>query len=572
MTTQTIPASEIVSVNPGVISAGGTPLVLNGVCLSTSTLLPTGSVESFADDDAVSEFFGPASAELAFAETYFLGNDNSTIKPGTLFFAPFNVNARAAWIQSGSFAGVSLATIQALNGSLDITVDGYARAAGSINLSSASSFTVAATDIQTGLNASPSTIASASACTISTTTLTVGGTITGTFAPGQTLLGSSVTTNTIILAQLTGSTGAAGTYSLSQSSTVASPESMTTEATPVAVTWDSINSTFVITSGVTGTASSMGYATGTIAVGLQFTSATGGILSQGAVADTPASAMDNVVANTQNWATFTTLLEPSLTHKLEYAVWNNEQNQRYTYMGWDTDVQATVSGATEPFGVVVDAAKYNGIMPLYNNVSLAAFVMGYVASIDFSRTNGRSTGAFKSQSGFAPTCNNAQTAKNLKANGYNFYGIYATANDNFNFLYNGQISGEWDWLDTYVGQIYLNAQFQLALMNLLTTVTAVPYVESGYALIRAAMQDPINQFLNFGGIRAGVVLSAEEAAAVNNAAGLDVSITIQNQGYYLQVLDPGAIVRGGRGTPIINFWYTDGGSVQNISLASVDIM
>ena len=31
-------------------------------------------------------------------------------------------------------------------------------------------------------------------------------------------------------------------------------------------------------------------------------------------------------------------------------------------------------------------------------------------------------------------------------------------------------------------------------------------------------------------------------------------------------------VRGLRGTPVINFWYTDGGAVQKISLASINIM
>jgi len=40
----------------------------------------------------------------------------------------------------------------------------------------------------------------------------------------------------------------------------------------------------------------------------------------------------------------------------------------------------------------------------------------------------------------------------------------------------------------------------------------------------------------------------------------------------LQVLDPGAQVRGNRGTPVINFWYTDGGAVQQITLASIDIL
>jgi hypothetical protein len=86
------------------------------------------------------------------------------------------------------------------------------------------------------------------------------------------------------------------------------------------------------------------------------------------------------------------------------------------------------------------------------------------------------------------------------------------------------------------------------------------------------MIDPITSGINFGSIRTGISLSASQAAQVNQAAGLDVATIIEQQGYYLQILDPSAQVRGNRGTPIINFWYTDGGAVQKITVASIDIM
>jgi hypothetical protein len=59
------------------------------------------------------------------------------------------------------------------------------------------------------------------ASSISTTTLTVGGTVTGTFAVGQTIYGSGVTAGTYITALGTG-TGGAGTYTISASQTVSS--------------------------------------------------------------------------------------------------------------------------------------------------------------------------------------------------------------------------------------------------------------------------------------------------------------------------------------------------------------
>lgn len=492
----TIPASDIVVVNPGVIGAGGSPLALNGVILSKNTLLPTSAVRSFASADAVHEFFGPSSDEYALAQTYFLGFDNSTIKPGTLLFAPYVATDRAAWLQSGSFAGVTLAELQTLTGVLTVTVDGTPFTSSSINLSAVASFTAAAT---------------------------------------------------AIAAAFTG---------------VGKPT----------CDWNPINSTFSLRSTTAGASSTIGYATGTLSAGLKFTSATGAILSQGDLADTPATAMDQVKAVTQNWATFMTIWEPVTADKTLFAVWTNAQNQRYAYVAWDTDAQAIVNGSLTNFGALAKAAEYDGVVVVYNTKELAAFTLGTVASIDFSRTNGRITAAFKSQSGFIPTVTDQQIGANLLANGYSFYGAYATANDQFNFMYNGQMAGKWLWLDTFVNQVYMNSQFQLALLSLLTSVKSIPYTQSGYSLIRAAMIDPIEAALNFGSIRAGVVMSSSEKAQVNQAAGLDVSTIIEQQGYYLQILDPGAQVRGNRGTPVINFWYTDGGAVQKITVASIDII
>ena len=59
-----IPASAIVSVNPGVISAGGTGLSLNGLFLTSSTRVPVGTVASFPTYAAVLAYFGAGSARF----------------------------------------------------------------------------------------------------------------------------------------------------------------------------------------------------------------------------------------------------------------------------------------------------------------------------------------------------------------------------------------------------------------------------------------------------------------------------------------------------------------------------
>jgi hypothetical protein len=100
----------------------------------------------------------------------------------------------------------------------------------------------------------------------------------------------------------------------------------------------------------------------------------------------------------------------------------------------------------------------------------------------------------------------------------------------------------------------------------------VVYNPAGYSLVRSALQGPINAALNFGSIRTGVVLSPAQIAEVNAQAGVDAATQIQNQGYFLQIIDPGATARAARYTPIINFWYADGGAIQSFTVSSIDVL
>ncbi|PVX61236.1 DUF3383 domain-containing protein [Paraburkholderia unamae] len=349
---------------------------------------------------------------------------------------------------------------------------------------------------------------------------------------------------------------------------------------PFAVTYDSVSGAFVFTSTATGATATITYATGTLAAGLLLTAATGATLSQGsAVAAAPAAYMAAIVAQTTNWATFFSDFDPDAGSgnalKYAFAAWAGTTNDEFAYFCEDTDITPTQStNAASSLGQKIIAAGISGTSPLWVPsipYGLAAFSSGAVASIDFDETNGFATLDFKSQSGIVPTVTNATVRANLLANGYNFYGAYATANQAFQFLENGSISGPFEWVDAYVGQIWLNAALQLALMVLLTSVKSIPYTVAGYELIRAAMLDPINAALNFGLIDTGVTLSAAQIAEVNNAAGIAIASTLQSQGYYLQIQPATAQTRGNRASPPITLWYTQGGSVQSINVSSVEV-
>lgn len=335
--------------------------------------------------------------------------------------------------------------------------------------------------------------------------------------------------------------------------------------------FDSLFSAFIITSGTTGETSTITYATGSLSEDLKLTQTDGATISQGADVSTPATAMDALTNQTQNWGVFTSTFEPELADKQALSDWTNDQGDRYAYAGWDTDVNAETAGSTDTWGAYLVDNDVSGSIPVYGNYEQAAFVLAWAASLDFTRLNGRSTLAFRRQSGMEPSVTNASVASALEENGYNFYGSYANSNQQFNFMYPGVISGTWDWADTYINQIWLNANLQLSMINLLLNVGSIPYNQQGYSLVYAAAQDPIDAGVNFGAIRAGVTLSESQRSQIQFALGIDPSRTIEAQGYYLQVSDASAATRSERQSPPITLYYTDGGSIHRITLASIAV-
>lgn len=490
----TIPVSQIVTINPAVVSAGGNPLSLNSIFIDQNMLVPTSSLLEFPGLDEVVNYFGSNSAQAAVAANYFNGFDNSTKKPGTLFFAAYADVDRPAFIRGQSLAGMTLAQLTAISGTLSFTIDGVLET-GPVNLSTATSFTNAATLITTAL-----------------------------------------------------------------------------AMTPATVTWDATQSRFVCTSGTDGATSTMTFGSGTAAAALGFTA---GVLSQGADADTPASAMDRIKQQSQNWAPFMTLQEPSLADKEAFAQWGVNQNNRYAYIAWDSDAGYTVANNAAVFGSIVDTLNYEGTFVVYNTAALAAFTCGYIGSVDFQAFNGRATPAFKSQSGLPTTVDNLADATAVLSNNASYYGLYQAPGQGnvYSILYDGRMNGsKFRWLDTYINQVYLNAQLQLSMFVGLTQVNSAPYNSEGYALIRAWCADPINEALNNGTIRVGVPLSASQKATIFSQAGLDISTQLETQGFYLQILPATAQIRQQRQSPPIKLWYMDGGAIQQITLASIAVL
>lgn len=568
-----IPASQLSDVIPGVLGAGGNPLSLNAVFLTVDASIPIGTVQPFPNLTAVQNWFGALAPESIVAKAYFGTFIGSSQIPGTLYFAQFNSAAVAAYVRGGTVSGLTLAQIQALSGFLNLTIDGIPQVSTSINLGGATSFSNAAALMTAGIQSVGGRFVGTAAQTAAANVMSVTAVTSGEVSIGDIITGAGVDAGLAVVSQTGGTPGGIGTYTVSTTTGFAST------AIDVAgvgvVTYDSLRAAFVVTSPTTGVNSSVSFATGTLSAGVKLTAVTGAVKSIGAAAAVPATLMNTVTTVQQNWATFMTVAEQTLSVKQAFAAWVQGTADRYAYVGQDSDVAILSPDASGSFGPIVKAAGYDGVIPVYDSSGtgvMAAFVCGIAASIDFTELNGRTTWAYRGQAGLTPQVTDATVAANLIANGYNFYGQYATANQQFQLFQPGQIAGDWLWIDPYINQIYFNSQFQLAAVTLMSALKALPYNTRGYNLIRGAFADPITQMGNFGAFVSGVVLSSAQAQEIINATGdSGAPATLFATGYYLQVSAASPQTRAGRLSPPSAFYYTDGGSIQKIDLSSIDV-
>lgn len=508
----TIPASKYVSVIPGVLAAGGQGLDIIAVMLTTSTRVPIGAVQPFGSASDVGAYFGLSSTEAALATIYFNGFSISSIKPSKVYFAQYPNAAVAPYLRGASLSGMTLTQLKAVPaGTLTMTFDGTPLTSASIDLSAATSFSNAASIIQSAFTTPPFTVTYDS---VSGAFVFTGSTTGSTHTVGYASAGTIATD-----LKLTQATGAV----TSQGADAAVPGTFMDGVKAVTTDWATFMTAF----------------------------------------DPDVSGNDNKLAFAA-WCS-------GQSNRFMYVCWDVDTSPATTVpatssLGYLIGALGNNYGGT--FLIGGDGRSGSAAV----SASYAAFVCGAAASINFNEFNGRTDFAFKAQDGLAATCTNLSASDNLDSNGYNYYAANATANQSFVWLYNGQVSGEFLWADNYIDEIWMNSQLQLSLMVLFQNNKSIPFNKQGYALVEAACFDVINQAVYFGAIRAGVTLSAAQIAEMNAAAGKAIDQTVYAQGWYLMVTDALPAVRQARGPLQVTLWYTDGESVQTINLNSVDVL
>jgi hypothetical protein len=329
---------------------------------------------------------------------------------------------------------------------------------------------------------------------------------------------------------------------------------------------------FQINSPSTGATETITAASGTVANLLNLTEAAGATLSQGSDALTQTQNMDKIKAASQNWVCFTTLYTATDDEHLGLSAWASAQGIEYLYVGWTADARLLVQGGTADIASQIEAAEYGATALVYDNVNVAAFVLGCAASINWERYQGTINFAFKHADGLAATVTDETTAALLDAKNVAYVGKFATRNDNFTFLYPAAMFGRYGFIDAFINTIWLKNVMQVSVMNGLTNAGRVPYNDRGYALIRAWLQDPVNRAVNNGCIDPGVTLSESQKAQIYNETGKDLTTELWTKGYAILVEDAGAAVRVGRQSPNISVYYTYGGSVNRIEVASTAVL
>ncbi|EIC83985.1 DUF3383 domain-containing protein [Serratia sp. M24T3] len=341
----------------------------------------------------------------------------------------------------------------------------------------------------------------------------------------------------------------------------------------VSVAYDTTVTAFIISSATTGANSAITYASGDLATSLLLTSATGAVISQGADAITdPTDSFTALIAATDDWATFTTSFECSVSQHLLFAEWCSNKSDRYAYVGWSNDGTETVSGSTETMAYQIDEVySYGGTIPVYGDQTHAASVMGWAAALNFDQENGRNSLKYTQLDGLLAQASTDAEWTALEANGYNFYGQYGANNIAEKYWAPGSITGDYLWADAYFGQIWLNANLQSAILTGFLDKTNLPYNTTGKATVESWCSDVIAQFKTWGGISTGTSLDSSQILKIKSIVGTDISTTLTNTGYYMYIGSFTATQRMDRESVVVYLWYTDGGQIQSLTLNSVEV-
>lgn len=536
-----IPLNNIVNIKPGVLDVGNNGNNLFGLMLTKKVVLPAGQTSTFTSVNQVAELFGYDSREYDLASVYFAGFTNSDRVAAQLYIAPYYTEMPPCALFGGYLGNVDLDAVRNLSGDFVLEIETNSSVtdtytASDVDLSGATSFSDAARRLNKEIVDEKGNIAPVSITYSSATKSMI------------------ITAKNNVITKITASEDVAtGLKLTSKTGAELSHVAVNTDVTELLNQLRQTNLSFC------------------------------SVFLAWDLSDN--KELQNLTAEQLNSKEVQAIIKRDREEKLAFAKWANSMKDDVCVILNDANIDgkatdsstitnSSVQEESLSFAEVVTNKNYEGVVCTYKNPELCAFIAGYPAAWDLTKTDGRFTAAFRRNSLLEANVQSENEALTLKEKGYNFYGAWASSTSNFTFMYEGRISGQYVWLDSWFCQVWIRRQFQYYFVMTLLARGQIPYNTDGKGILTTAIKPAIDQYLNFGAIRPGISLADEQVQQLKQA-GLNQSQinNITTVGYYLSV-DMGRVTaqtRVKRGSPPISFWYTDGQSVQQINMNSIEI-
>lgn len=511
-----VSTSKFVKITPKVLAATGSGFTLTGLVLTKNNALPFAQPYGFASADAVMGYFGTGSAEHNFSKAYFNANTAKNRNPKEIIFCNYVTAPAAAWLR-GAQCDASVADLEAVeDGAFNIKIGGTDISLTEISFDGLASYSAIAGAIQTKLRAA-----------------------------GETAVFTAAT-----------------------------------------VEWDAFFKGFKITLGGSAAEDTLSYASapasGTdLSALLKLRESDGAVLSE--VNPSALSAgeyLDKITNITKaffSWTRLWTLSDDAdrIAEDLSFAKWNAEQGVRFAFVEYDESSTDKNANSSADFASKLKEANYAGTICNYGSADLAAFVMGTLAAIDFEQPNSRITLAFKTGATTEVTCDNDLDYDALTSKGYNCYVRDASAANTFTGYQRGSITGNYRYADAYADHVWLNDAMQVSLRAALGNANALPYTEASYGRLLGSIKSNIDTAIQAGVINIGVEPSDDAVMAIASETGLEpagIRSSLYNTGWIFWAKSPSAAARADRESPILRFWYSDGGAIQKIDLTSTALL
>ena len=308
---------------------------------------------------------------------------------------------------------------------------------------------------------------------------------------------------------------------------VASTLTSTVTSAGVTVTYDDVNTVFVLQTTATGSEQSLGYATGTVASALGWIQGVG-IISDGSDAT---SALDTVTQSAElsnNFFSFCFLTELTTADITAIAQWVSSQNVKYMYSVTVTpDNAGEIRAAVETYtGVALTLDKFNenaGFMP-----------MSRIAAVDYTKPNSTISMNYQQFAGVQPSVQTDSEVAIYDPMNVNYYGSIQQAGQTASWYQNGVLQGDITDMGVYANEAWLKDNIATNLLNLRVALNTLPANNTGLSLVLAQITQSINVALLNGTILPGKTLNSTQKAFIAQITGVsDAWQTVQNAGYYL---------------------------------------